>query len=110
VALPVEYAVLSNGTGEETPPRQVMAQNISWGGLLLVLTEPLPDNTTMTLRLHFPSATATPFTVDCDVRIVWTEIRTGVEKNEHRCGVLFTRIEETDLNFIRQFIQGQMER
>ncbi|MBI5197268.1 MAG: PilZ domain-containing protein [Nitrospirae bacterium] len=112
VTLPVEYVSLSDQPGE-TVARQVVTQNISSGGLLLILTEFFPEASRLKLRIYLPAATSSPpglVTIESEVRVVWTEVRTGLEQNEYRCGVLFTQIEDRDLEKVRDFIKTQMER
>ena len=85
--------------------KAVIAQNISSGGLLLLLPEFQPVSTCLKVRLYLGIRA-----IDAGVKVAWTEILTGREKNEFRCGVCFTDIMEQDLEFIREFIIEYMER
>lgn len=102
IILPVEYNVIET---EEEKVKAVIAQNISTGGLLLVLPEFQPVSTCLRVRLYLGTRD-----IEAGVRIAWTELLTGREKSEFRCGVCFTDIVEGDLEFIREFISEFMER
>lgn len=102
ITLPVEYSVFE---AEEDKLRSVIAQNISSGGLLLILPEFQPLSTCLKIRIYLGLRS-----IDAEVKVAWTEFLTGREKNEFRCGVFFVNISEADLEFIRQFIAGYMER
>ncbi|MDZ4384759.1 MAG: PilZ domain-containing protein, partial [Nitrospirota bacterium] len=102
ITLPVEYNVVET---EEEKVKAVIAQNISTGGLLLVLPEFQPVSTCLRVRLYLGTRD-----IDAGVRVAWTEILTGREKNEFLCGVFFTDIVAGDLEFIREFITEYMER
>lgn len=102
ITLPVEYHVVET---EEEKVKAVVAQNISSGGLLLLLPEFQPVSTCLRVRLYLGTRD-----IGAGVKVAWTEILTGREKNEFRCGVCFTDIVEGDLEFIREFISEYMER
>jgi c-di-GMP-binding flagellar brake protein YcgR len=111
ITLPVEYAVLSEEAGG-SPGRTVTAQNISGGGLLLILPEFHPESTLLRLKIHLPGALSDgpPITsIETEVTVAWTEIRTGLERHEYRCGVYFSRVDERDIEAIRTFVRGQTE-
>jgi c-di-GMP-binding flagellar brake protein YcgR len=110
ITLPVEYTPLG---GAGLLPRKIFTENISGGGLLLILTEFFPQSSRLRLRIHLPEVSASSSSlvaIESEVEVVWTEIRTGHERDEYRCGVLFTRIEERDLDRIKEFVKAQMER
>jgi len=102
ITLPVEYAVIE---GEEGRFRAVTARNISMGGLLLILPEFQAESTCLRIRIYIGDRP-----VDAEVRVAWTELLTGRERNEFRCGVYFIDISEEDLEFIKKFIVEYMER
>lgn len=102
ITLPVEYSVIEISDDKF---RTVVAQNISSGGLLLILPEFQPLSTCLKIRIYIGMRA-----IDAGVKIAWTELLTGREKNEFRCGVYFTNISEADLGFIKQFIAEYMER
>ncbi len=102
ITLPVEYGVVEI---KDDKFRTVIAQNISSGGLLLVLPEFQPISTCLKIRIYVGVRS-----IDAEVKVAWTELLTGREENEFRCGVCFINISEGDLEFIRQFITEYMER
>lgn len=102
ITLPAEYSVVER---EEDKLRTVTAQNISSGGLLLILPEFQPLSTCLKIRIYLGTRS-----IDVEVKVAWTELLTGRERNEFRCGVYFTTIAEADLQFIKQFIAEYMER
>jgi c-di-GMP-binding flagellar brake protein YcgR len=111
ITLPVEYAVLSEEAGS-SPGRTVTAHNISGGGLLLILPEFHPETTRLKLKIHLPGVVTDgppTLSIETEVTVAWTEIRTGLERNEYRCGVSFGRVDERDIEAIRTFVRGQME-
>ncbi len=102
ITLPVEYRLI---THKEKPPKSVVAMNISAGGLLLILSEHLPAASCLEMTLHIGDKS-----INTVVQVAWTELLTGREINEFRCGVFFVNISDKDLEFIRQFIREYMER
>jgi len=102
ITLPVEYRLI---TDREKPPKSVVAMNISAGGLLLILSEYLPVSSCLEMTLYIGDRS-----INTVVQIAWTELLTGREINEFRCGVFFVNISEGDLEFIKQFIKEYMER
>ncbi|HBI24305.1 MAG: hypothetical protein A2Y48_00285 [Nitrospirae bacterium RIFCSPLOW2_12_42_9] len=102
ITLPAEYHVVVEG---EERFRPVAAQNISRGGLLLIMPEFQPFSTCLKIKIHLGERS-----IDAEVKVAWTELLTGREENEFRCGVYFINISEADLEFIRQFIGEYMER
>jgi c-di-GMP-binding flagellar brake protein YcgR len=106
----VEYTPADKGA---VLSRRVVAENISSGGLLLILTEFFPVSSRLRLRLHLPSVVPSSpglITIDSEVQVVWTELQTGLERDEYRCGVFFTQIDGQDLEKVKEFIKAQMER
>ncbi len=101
ITLPVEYGVIEI---KDDKLRTVIAQNISSGGLLLVLPEFQPVSTCLKIRIYVGERS-----MDAEVKVAWTELLTGRERNEFRCGVCFVTIAEDDLEFIKQFITEYME-
>lgn len=102
ITLPVEYSVVER---EEDKFRHVIAQNISSGGLLLILPEFQPVSTSLKIRIYLGKKS-----IDAEVKVAWAELLTGRERNEFRCGVFFVNIQEVDLEFIKQFVVEYMER
>ena len=43
--------------------------------------------------------------IACTARVVWTELLTGLEKNDFKTGVEFQQISERDLGVLRSFIK-----
>lgn len=102
ITLPLEYSPLET---KEDKFKSVVAQNISSGGLLLILPELNPLSTCLKIRIYLGNKS-----IDAEVKVVWTELLTGREKNEFRCGVFFTDISDGDLELIKQFINEYLER
>lgn len=102
VTLPVEYSILE---AEKEGTRSVVAQNISMGGLLLILPELQAVPTCLKIRIYIGVRA-----IDAEVKVAWTELLTGRERNEFRCGVHFMNVAEADLSFIKEFIAEYMER
>ena len=102
ITLPVEYSPLET---KEDNFRTIIAKNISSGGLLLVLPEFQPLSSTLKIRIYLGVKT-----IDAEVKVTWTELINGREKNEFRCGVFFTNITEGDLESIKQFTVEYSER
>ena len=112
VTLPAVYGTLAEGSGG-APIRMGTGENIGEGGLLLILPEYFPESTRLSLTLYLPAASGgSPplISMDMEVTVAWTELRTGLERNEYRCGVSFNRIDPQDLEKIRAFVREQMER
>lgn len=102
ITLPVEYTVVDAEQGKFRP---VTAQNISIGGLLLILPEFQAESTCLRIKIYIGERP-----INAEVKVAWTELLTGRERNEFRCGVYFVDVSESDLEFIRQFITEYMER
>lgn len=102
ITLPVEYDIVEKG---EPRIRSVVAMNISSGGLLLILPEYLPVSSYLKIKIYLGDRV-----VEALVQVVWTELLTGREINEFRCGVFFVSISDEDLDFVKQFVLEYMER
>lgn len=90
---------------EQCKFKSVTAQNISIGGLLLILPEFQAESTCLRIKIYIGERP-----IDAEVKVAWTELLTGRERNEFRCGVYFINVSEADLEFIKQFIVEYMER
>jgi hypothetical protein len=99
VTLPVEYSM----TMDIAPCLPTRTETLGGGGLMLHLPMVVPVGALMKLKLSLPDRVAIP----CTVRVVWTELLTGLEQNDFRTGVAFEQIAERDLDALRTFIKEQ---
>jgi hypothetical protein len=99
ITLPVEYTM----TMDIAPCLPTRTGTVGGGGLMLHLPMVVAVGTMMKLKLSLPDHVAIP----CAVRVVWTELLTGLEHNDFRTGVAFEQIAEGDLDILRTFIKGQ---
>ena len=68
---------------------------------MLYLPMPVATGTVMKLNIYLPDQVKIP----CTARVVWTELLTGLEKNDFKTGVEFQQISERDLGVLRSFIK-----
>jgi c-di-GMP-binding flagellar brake protein YcgR len=98
LSLPVEY------TMKEAPARCLAKSGtIGGGGLMLYLPVAVAVGTVMELKIHLLDHV----TVSGTARVVWTELLTGLERDEFKTGVEFKEILEHDLELLRNFIKEQ---
>jgi c-di-GMP-binding flagellar brake protein YcgR len=95
--LPVEYTM----TIDVEPSLPTRSGAIGEGGLMTYLPMPVSTGTLMKLKIHLPDHV----TISCTARVVWTELLTGLEKNDFKTGVEFDQISESDLGILRDFIK-----
>ncbi|MGE5309001.1 MAG: PilT/PilU family type 4a pilus ATPase [Deltaproteobacteria bacterium] len=82
----------------DCPVRETTTNNLSAGGVLLVLNEPLPITTVLRVVIHSPRLLA-PIITRC--RVVWVkEIKQG---QLYEIGTSFEQIGAKDLEFIKQW-------
>ena len=95
--LPVEYTMHI----DVAPSLSTRSGTIGGGGLMLYLPMPVATGTVMKLNIYLPDQVKIP----CTARVVWTELLTGLEKNDFKAGVEFQQISENDLGVLRNFIK-----
>ena len=99
VNLPVEYRKVDN-------PKDCPANtgDLSEGGLLLYVSEPMEIGQELTLKLFFTSECKLT-TISARTQVVWKDIR--LENNGHcRIGVKFVDISAEDLKSLKDFINN----
>lgn len=83
---------------QDCPVKQTYINNLSTGGVLLVLPEPLPITTNLKLNIHTPRLL---HPITCTSRVVWVkEIRQG---ELYEIGTSFSHINPKDLDFIKKW-------
>jgi len=97
--LPVEYTM----TIDVAPSLSTRSGTIGGGGLMLYLPMPVATGTLMKLKVHLPDQV----TIACTARVVWTELLTGLERNDFKTGVQFEQIPDGDLDLLRNFLARQ---
>lgn len=98
LTLPVEYTI-----SESLDFRFTKTETIGEGGLMLHLPMMITVGSKMQLKLHLPDHQ----TVICRVRVVWTELLTGIEEEDFKTGVAFEEITQADIEHLRHFIREQ---
>lgn len=107
VKLPVEYS-----QDADMSPQPSRVNNISEGGLLIIVQENIPAESVISLKIHLPiafysdKARITP--IYASARVVWTQLLTGNEDGDFHCGVCFTDIPPDDLALLKEFINKCM--
>ena len=99
VDLPVEYG------RTELSIRNNRAFNVSEGGLLLYLPEPVEVGELLALKLFLPSDSKLQ-TTEILVQVVWVDIHLEKEWGDYRTGVRFADISLDDLNKIKNFLRN----
>ena len=102
VDLPVEYG------RTELSIQHGCAFNVSEGGLLLYLPEPIDIGHHLALKLFFPSGSKLQ-TTEILVQVVWVDIHLEKEWGNYRTGVRFADISLDDLNTIKNFLRNLLE-
>jgi len=97
--LPVDYTM----TIDVAPSLSTRTGTIGGGGLMLYFPMPVAIGTRMKLKIHLPDHAA----ISCTAHVVWTELLTGLEKNDFKTGVQFDQISEGDLGHLQTFIKRQ---
>jgi c-di-GMP-binding flagellar brake protein YcgR len=99
VNLPVEYRKVDNPKG-----RPANTGDLSEGGLLLYVSEPVEIGQEMTLKLFFTSERKLT-TIRARAQVVWKDIR--IENNgQSRIGLKFVDISPEDLKSLKEFINN----
>lgn len=98
VNLPVEYRKVDNPKG-----RPANTGDLSEGGLLLYVSEPMEIGQELTLKLFFTSERKLT-TISARTRDVWKDIR--LENGPCRIGVKFVDISAEDLKSLKDFINN----
>lgn len=112
INLPVEYDAEGAGATSSNDPtaplKTTESRNISEGGLLLILKEKLPIDSTISVRIHIPIKYYTNRTrispIQAKARVVWTDMITENPSGEYHCGVCFNEIVPEDLGLLKEFI------
>jgi len=99
ITLPVEYTM----SLDLAPTLPTKTGSLGGGGLMLFLPTAVPVGRLMKLKISLPGRPPIP----CSVRVVWTELLTGMERNDFKTGVAFEQIADADLDLLRTFIKGQ---
>jgi len=99
ITLPVEYTM----SMDLAPSLPSKTGTLGGGGLMLYLPMAVPVDRLMKLKISLPGRPAIP----CTVRVVWTELLTGLERSDFMTGVAFDQIADGDLDRLRSFIKGQ---
>lgn len=96
IRLAIEYTILDS-------PDQSMTKSatIGGGGLMLYLPTAVPIGSVLELVILLPDHMKIP----CTVRVVWTELLTGLEKDDFKTGVAFEQVTEHELEMFRKFIK-----
>lgn len=90
-------------TIDVAPSLSTRSGTIGGGGLMLYLPMPVATGTLMKLKVHLPDQV----TIACTARVVWTELLTGLERNDFKTGVQFEQIPDGDLDLLRNFLARQ---
>ena len=99
VDLPVEYWQINN-----CKSRPSHTDNISEGGLLLHLSEPIEIGQHLRLNLFIHSG-ADLDSLEAVVQLVWKDIHVGTE-GVYQAGVKFTDISAEDMDKLKSFLSG----
>lgn len=82
----------------DCPIKETFINNLSSGGVLLALNEPVPITTNLKLAIHSPRLL---HPIICKTRVVWVkEIKQG---ELYEIGTSFEQINQKDLDFIRKW-------
>lgn len=95
--LKVEYSLADV---PDCPVRETSTNNLSAGGVQLILSEPLPITTTLRLSIHSPRLLSPIVTTN---RVVWVkEITPG---HAYEIGTSFEKIHAKDLEFVKKWTE-----
>ena len=99
VNLPVEYCKVDNLKG-----RPANTGDVSEGGLLLYISEPLENGQELSLKLFFTSERKLT-SIQARTQVVWKDIRIG---NDGGCriGVKFVDISSEALTLLKEFLNN----
>lgn len=98
LSLPVEYTM-----NEAPAGRFAKSGSIGGGGLMLYLPVAVVVGMVMELKIHLLDHV----TVSGTARVVWTELLTGLERDNFKTGVEFEKISEGELEILRNFLKEQ---
>jgi hypothetical protein len=99
VNLPVEYCKVDNSKG-----RPANTGDVSEGGLLLYVSEPLEIGQELSLKLFFTSERKLS-SIQARTQVVWKDIRIGND-GVFRIGVKFVDISSESLTLIKGFLNN----
>jgi c-di-GMP-binding flagellar brake protein YcgR len=102
VDLPVEYWQINNC--KSRPSRTV---NLSEGGLLFYLSEPIEIGQNLKLNLFIDSGHDLN-SVEAIMQVVWKDIHVG-QDGDYRAGMKFVDISTEDMDKLKNFLKGLMD-
>jgi c-di-GMP-binding flagellar brake protein YcgR len=102
VGLPVEYSRINNC--KSRPSRAV---NVSEGGLLVHLSEPLEVGQNLKLNL-FIDAGPDLDSIEALVQVVWKDIHVGKD-GDYRTGMKFADVSAPDMDKLKKFLNAQID-
>ncbi len=100
VDLPIEYYPIDSATSHPG-----LLTNLSEGGLLVYLPEPMEIGQHLKMKLFF-SAGSDLNAIEMVTEVVWEDIHLGKEWGDYRFGVKFVDISSDDLNELKDFLRS----
>lgn len=100
LTLPVEYSL--DPAKDASASQLTKTGTIGGGGLMLYLKRAVDKGSVMRLALYLPDKVI----IFCVVKVVWTELLSGEERDDFKTGVEFQEISENDLQRLRSFIKN----
>jgi len=99
VDLPIEYfrtdSLVQHGR----------AVNVSEGGLLIYLPEPMEIGQRLRMKIFFPLGSEL-ISIDAVTEVVWLDIHLGEDWGDYRTGIAFVDLSLENLNKLKDFLRS----